>query len=491
MIRPTVADSPFRIDFLPQALDPPTLWGLQPVDLHDRYWAAQAVQVVRPGDRREIAAGIALYLLADRRTMAIFKIGRLRSPLSWSRPHLLWIRLHDSVDHGYREIAVTDDDGQFLRFERKYGESETQQVRLALTPDRAVAALWQTASDERTGWGMLRRRVRRNRRSAISVNGAAYDCTDDHDVMRFVRQLVRIWRRPDVTVGRARRFAEGVWVDRNATVDRDTQFVGPAWVGAGRSTRQESSVLGPAVLWDDPDARPEVDHPRRWRKAEPQDAVDKLATVGMRWRRFSSFDRVAKRGFDIVFALVVLALTLPIYPLIMLAIWLEDRGPFFFVHHRETLGGRIFPCLKFRSMRKNSEVVKHMLDQMNQADGPQFFINDDPRLTRVGRMLRTFQFDEFPQFINVLLGHMSVVGPRPSPRDENQFCPAWREARLSVRPGVTGLWQVSRTRRAGLDFQEWIKFDIEYVENRSWRLDVMIIWKTIKILLGIEKRQTG
>jgi lipopolysaccharide/colanic/teichoic acid biosynthesis glycosyltransferase len=78
---------------------------------------------------------------------------------------------------------------------------------------------------------------------------------------------------------------------------------------------------------------------------------------------------------------------------------------------------------------------------------------------------------------------MSVVGPRPSPREENQFCPAWREARLSVRPGITGLWQIKRTRRRGNDFQEWIRYDIEYVERRSWRLDLYILWKTISTVM--------
>src|SRR5678816_4224778 len=108
----------------------------------------------------------------------------------------------------------------------------------------------------------------------------------------------------------------------------------------------------------------------------------------------------------------------------------------------------------------------------NQADGPQFYMERDVRVTRVGRFLRKTRIDELPQFFNVLRGHMSVVGPRPSPFKENQYCPAWREARLSVRPGITGLWQVSRTRSKGQDFQEWIKFDIEYVRQGGWMLDL-------------------
>ncbi len=169
----------------------------------------------------------------------------------------------------------------------------------------------------------------------------------------------------------------------------------------------------------------------------------------------------------------------------MLAIWLEDGRPFFFGHVRETRGGREFPCIKFRSMRKDAEQIKAQLGQKkNQADGPQFFMENDPRLTRVGRFIRKYNLDELPQFWNVLTGDMSIVGPRPSPHKENQYCPPWREARLSVRPGITGLWQVKRTRRAGTDFQEWIKYDLEYVEKRYWWMDLRIIWQTVANMLG-------
>jgi lipopolysaccharide/colanic/teichoic acid biosynthesis glycosyltransferase len=129
------------------------------------------------------------------------------------------------------------------------------------------------------------------------------------------------------------------------------------------------------------------------------------------------------------------------------------------------------------------------LVKLNQADGPQFYIENDPRLTRVGKVLRRYNLDELPQFVNVLLRDMSVVGPRPSPRHENQYCPPWREARLSVRPGITGLWQIRRTRRTGNDFQEWIKYDLEYVENRCWQLDLAILYKTIGMMIRKGTRQ--
>ncbi len=195
--------------------------------------------------------------------------------------------------------------------------------------------------------------------------------------------------------------------------------------------------------------------------------------------------RGAKRLFDITFSAGVLAATAPIYPIVIAAIAIEDGWPPFFAHRRQTLAGREFPCLKFRTMRKDAERIKAQLQGRNQADGPQFFIRNDPRLLRVGWLLRRFQIDELPQFINVLLGHMSVVGPRPSPDNENQFCPAWREARLSVRPGVTGLWQIRRTRAPETDFQEWIRYDLEYVQHESWMMDLWIIAQTVRsVFLG-------
>lgn len=193
----------------------------------------------------------------------------------------------------------------------------------------------------------------------------------------------------------------------------------------------------------------------------------------------------AKRLFDIAFSLFALAITLPICLMAALAIKLYDRGPIFFAHNRESLHGKPFGCLKFRTMVRNAEALKKKLRESNQVDGPQFKIARDPRITPIGHFLRKTNIDELPQFINVLMGDMSVVGPRPSPFEENQLCPAWREARLSVKPGITGLWQVSRSRERGAaDFQEWIYYDTQYVDRRSFLLDMRIMLLTVKEMLG-------
>lgn len=202
------------------------------------------------------------------------------------------------------------------------------------------------------------------------------------------------------------------------------------------------------------------------------------------WQRLSDASyRFVKRTIDIAGALVGLALTLPFYPLIALVIKLDNPGPVFFRHVRQSRGGRPFSCLKFRSMRTDAEKVKQQLRQANQCDGPQFHLERDPRLTRFGQWMRRRNIDELPQLINVLKGDMSLVGPRPSPDNENQLCPAWRRARLSVRPGITGLWQVCRRDRAGGDFHQWIYYDTEYVQHRGLALDIRILLATFKLVL--------
>ena len=120
----------------------------------------------------------------------------------------------------------------------------------------------------------------------------------------------------------------------------------------------------------------------------------------------------------------------------------------------------------------------------NELDGPQFKISSDPRVTRLGRFLRKTNLDEMPQLFNVFIGHMSLVGPRPSPFRENQVCVPWRRARLSVRPGITGLWQICRDGCDGGDFHQWIYYDLAYVRHRSLKLDVKVLLATVLTLGG-------
>jgi lipopolysaccharide/colanic/teichoic acid biosynthesis glycosyltransferase len=455
----------------------PTVWGLSAVQVHDRFWAARGVQVVRQGEPSEIVDDAELFLLTDARTLTVFKLTRAVDALSWLKPDVLAVRLHDSRDRGYRERVISGPDSRFLRFQRLYGGSDPRLARVALTPERRLAQLWQKAPDLRSAWRLLREEAPRSRRSVLSLAGRVYDRGEPAEVMQFLRELVQAWRSPASTIPGLVEHRSRVWAYESSQIEPGTTFVGPVWIGAGRRLNGQASIVGPQVLWDDPSARPAVDT-LQWDQIEP--AVNFARPIAP--RRRAPLALLAKRAFDIVFAATALLLTLPLYPIVMIAIWLEDGRPFFFRHKRETLGGREFNCIKFRSMRKDAEQIKQQLAEQNQADGPQFFMDDDPRLTRVGRFIRRTYIDELPQFWNVLMGDMSVVGPRPSPFSENQFCPPWREARLSVKPGITGLWQVRRTRRQGLDFQEWIRYDIEYVQKASWLLDVRIILETIALV---------
>ena len=461
-----------------------TVWGLDADQLHARFWAARGVQVVCRGDDTPVSNDAELFLLVEPSHFCLFRIDQIIDTLSWLKPTLLFVRVHDHHEHGYREQIITDADDRFLRFHREYGGSDCRLIRAAVCSNPQLAELWRSAANNRTGWRLLRQNVAQVHRTTISINGSAYYKHLPDERTQYIRELVTIWRRPDTAIRRAKQMLEGnVWIDKRTSTHVNTRFIGPVWVGAGRKLDGIDSVVGPAVLWDDPKARPKADS-IKW-NAEDQDDPDQEAIS--RPRRLNQLQKANKRAFDIVAALFGLAITLPLYPIILAIIWIEDGKPFFFAHRRETRGGKEFPCLKFRTMRNNAEQLKQELAEQNKCDGPQFFIEDDPRITRFGKIMRKCNIDEFPQFINVLIGHMSIVGPRPSPHSENQYCPPWREARLSVRPGITGLWQVMRSRQDGLDFQEWIRYDIEYVENMSWKMDLWIICKTIKHLLGMDR----
>lgn len=207
--------------------------------------------------------------------------------------------------------------------------------------------------------------------------------------------------------------------------------------------------------------------------------------------RFFSYARLGKRIFDLIFSICILIMLIPIFPVVALIVKLTSAGPIFYRARRQGLHGREFDCLKFRTMMVQADAMQDRLRIVNQVDGPQFKIDHDPRITGIGKFLRDTSIDELPQFINVLLGQMSVVGPRPSPAKENESRPVWRDARLSVCPGITGLWQVMRTRQASMDFQEWIYYDTEYVRKLSFRKDIWICFKTAQHLISSFLDQFG
>lgn len=192
---------------------------------------------------------------------------------------------------------------------------------------------------------------------------------------------------------------------------------------------------------------------------------------------------LVRRGVDIVLASVALVLLSPLFLMIGAAIGLTSSGPVLFRQIRCGLNGRPFVFLKFRSMRIDADELKPSLAAYNEMDGPAFKMKRDPRVTSLGRLLRRTSFDELPQLWNILKGDMSFVGPRPAVVEEVERYEPWQRRRLSMKPGLTCLWQVSG--RNELTFDEWMRLDLEYIDNWSLWLDVKIALKTIPaVLLG-------
>ena len=191
----------------------------------------------------------------------------------------------------------------------------------------------------------------------------------------------------------------------------------------------------------------------------------------------------AKRAFDLLVSGLALLVCGPLFLVVAAAIKATDGGPVFFRQTRSGLNGREFPLLKFRSMVVDAEARLRELQDRNEMSGPVFKITDDPRVTRIGRFIRKTSIDELPQFWNVLVGDMSVVGPRPPLPAEVAKYERWQRRRLSVKPGITCIWQISG--RNEIDFDTWMKLDLAYIDGWSLWLDLKIFLKTIPaVLLG-------
>jgi lipopolysaccharide/colanic/teichoic acid biosynthesis glycosyltransferase len=346
---------------------------------------------------------------------------------------------------------------------------------------------------------------------AVNVGGAVLDLGMESGLLNFCRtRLLKIRSSASAsnkqgqnsnTISRDSRLIGKVLLGKNVQIGPKVIIVGPSIISNNVTIEQgaviDSSVIGPDVCvpqnqlvrncivkgpqynWQRPTRYKgrnleQVSYPRF-----DLSLLQGVDNTFRGWPRFSYAGSI-KRIVDCFTAMIVLILFAPILPFIALAIKLTSPGPVFFKDKRQGLHGREFYCLKFRTMTVGADKIQDKLRIVSRVDGPQFKMADDPRVSAVGRFLRDTYIDEIPQFLNVLLGQMSVVGPRPSPESENTLCPSWRDARLSVRPGITGLWQVCRTRQPMKDFQEWIYYDIRYVRNLSLKTDLWICWQTVK-----------
>ena len=195
-----------------------------------------------------------------------------------------------------------------------------------------------------------------------------------------------------------------------------------------------------------------------------------------------SFASELKTLTDFIFSFFALLLLIPVLILVSLAIKLESRGPVFYKQERIGLRGRKFILWKFRTMIANAEVLQDKLKAMNEADWPVFKIKDDPRITRFGRILRKTGVDEIPQLLNVLRGEMSLIGPRPPVEAEVREYQRWQLRRLSVKPGITCTWQI-QPHRNDIRFKEWVKMDLNYIDNWSLAHDFKLVLKTITAMV--------
>jgi exopolysaccharide biosynthesis polyprenyl glycosylphosphotransferase len=220
----------------------------------------------------------------------------------------------------------------------------------------------------------------------------------------------------------------------------------------------------------------------RFDRGEPQlDPTGARAVVTLGVASDDGRQRV-KRALDLVGAALGLVLLAPLLLVIALAVRLSGPGPVLFVQRRCGRNRRVFPMYKFRTMVSNAEALQAELEHLNEAGGPVFKIRRDPRVTPLGRLLRRTSLDELPQLLNVLLGDMSLVGPRPLPlRDVHRFSAPASLRRFSVRPGMTCLWQVNG--RSDLGFEDWVRMDLQYIDRWSLLLDLRILARTLPAVL--------
>jgi lipopolysaccharide/colanic/teichoic acid biosynthesis glycosyltransferase len=244
----------------------------------------------------------------------------------------------------------------------------------------------------------------------------------------------------------------------------------------------------PSDPWDafhDDSTRVEVLTIRESDTVEPQPVAAHPIALGGLDAFFEVQTPIWKRAVDVLLAGAGLLLLAPLFSLVAILIKLDSPGPVFFRQRRAGRLGRPFTMYKFRSMSVDAEQRQHELKQFNEQDGPAFKIRRDPRITRVGRLLRASSIDELPQLWNVLNGSMTLVGPRPLPVSESKDCELWQRRRLDVTPGLTCFWQVA-SQRNRMPFDDWARLDILYIRKLSLLLDVKLLVKTFAAVTRLQ-----
>jgi lipopolysaccharide/colanic/teichoic acid biosynthesis glycosyltransferase len=476
MIQP----APALTSTLPSIRQPARIWGLSAADVHEGFWRSRGIQCIRRGQTVSLQAGADLYLLIEPDQLVWFDVHEMAERLAWRAAAVTRLRVIGQDEEAYGEHVVIDKENRVKRITRRYRPQTHASYRVLLTRRSRFAKIWMGGGDRRSLWRKIRRAAGDSHIDAWRAHGQCLSLNAAGDDVRFIDHLVQVWERPDRVIEGVVEAGDGVWMPQSQIIDRGSLMIGPAWIGSGTVLNYNRCLVGPTWLPDnDVAANEPANRLREIIEIEPaQDERDVAAPS--KTRRGYAF---AKRFLDIAVSGGGLLLMLPVMVAIALCVLIEGGWPMLYRQRRQSRGGRVFSCWKFRTMCREADAMKGDIAKDNVCDGPQFYVQNDPRVTRVGRVLRRSYLDELPQLWNVLVGDMSLVGPRPSPDSENQICPAWRELRLSVRPGVTGLWQLERTRKPGQDFQEWIRYDLEYLERASFWFDLQLLARTALAVL--------
>lgn len=305
---------------------------------------------------------------------------------------------------------------------------------------------------------------------------------------------------------------DGVWIEKEVEIAPNAYVLGPVVLRRGSRIEDCAQIIGPtvignnchiskgalvreSVLWDNVNISSNT---KLQYSVLTNEATANLKNIPVSFNPSISLNsgalrntfsinrdsnwtyKIGKWTMDIVLGTMCILFFLPLLFLISLAIKFDSPGPILFFQKRCGKDGKEFFMFKFRTMVKDAEKLQKEISSKNEVDGPMFKVSNDPRVTRVGRFLRRTSLDELPQLFNVLKGEMSFVGPRPLKMEEMAFCPSWRDSRLRVKPGITGLWQVSG--KSLISFNGWIYYDVEYINNQSLGLDIKILIKTLKVV---------
>lgn len=462
-------------------------------------------------------------LLIDPRTYPMEGLNLRRflreAPQAWAARHMVAL---DRGEQGTKEYALLDSQGHLCRI-RRYYEGITWLQASAVACSLISASCLRLIEDPGS-LSLLQIRGQLASRGVpsqdILLQGDILDLNQEDQLLRLAEQsLIQMGNRR-IPAG-YRRVAPGVAAAPGCRIDPTARIQGPVLLQNRCQVKAGAILVGPTLVGPDSTieegacaaqcllmrqstipAGQTVTHRVVCRRDAPAIAAPPVepaepAAPPSAWRPVRQLSRVIdeamhqrwtypmmKRAIDAIFALLALIILWPALAIVALLIKLDSRGPLLFGHEREGRHGEIFRCWKFRTMFHGAHAQQRALYRNSTVDGPQFKIDRDPRITRIGWLLRETNIDELPQLFNVLLGQMSLIGPRPSPFRENQICIPWRQARLSVRPGITGLWQICRNQRASGDFHQWIYYDMLYVRHMSLRLDLKILLATVLTMGG-------